>query len=189
MSSHFKKSCFVCAPLSQFKYYFDDFQLWLVEKAAFEKTCKIHYKLPAGGILVFLTGKQEVLRMVNKLKQKLEPRDKKCASKVCQAKGDVFEECAMRSDALDGFRDMDDEEVDGDLFQSEANDGDDFEGIEKDEDVMVQPGSQGDDKRPKNVKILPLYSMLSADEQAKVFAPVPDDTRLIVIATNIAESE
>jgi hypothetical protein len=33
-----------------------------------------------------------------------------------------------------------------------------------------------------------LYSMLSADEQAKVFVPVPEDTRLIVVATNIAET-
>lgn len=45
-----------------------------------------------------------------------------------------------------------------------------------------------DDKRPKKVGILPLYSMLSADKQAKVFAPVPEDTRLIVVATNIAET-
>ena len=33
-----------------------------------------------------------------------------------------------------------------------------------------------------------MYSMLSADEQAKVFVPVPEDTRLIVVATNIAET-
>jgi ATP-dependent RNA helicase DHX37/DHR1 len=41
---------------------------------------------------------------------------------------------------------------------------------------------------PSDVLILPLYSILSATEQAKVFNPAPENTRLIVIATNVAET-
>lgn len=161
------------------------------EKAALVKTCKIHRKLPPGGILVFLTGKQEVVRMVNKLRQKFELHDKrKIQINTHKAYDMEFKECTVNSDTLNGFRDMDDEEVDGDLFQRNESGVDDFEDVEEDDDVKTDPTSQEDnDKQPKKVRVLPLYSMLSPDEQAKVFAPVPEDTRLIIIATNIAESE
>lgn len=159
------------------------------EKAALNKACKIHRKLPPGGILVFLTGKQECVRMVNKLRQKLEPRDKKTKGSS-RHPPEVFKECEATNETLDGFRDMDDEEIDGDLFQKEENEVDDFDDAEQDDDIVAEPAAQeGNNKQPKKVKVLPLYSMLSADEQAKVFAPVPEDTRLIVIATNIAESK
>ena len=162
-----------------------------IEKVALDKTCKIHRKLPPGGILVFLTGKQEVVRMVNRLRQKLEPRaEKKKPSNIRQTDQATFTECTPTNEALDGFRDMDDEEVDGDLFQGEDVGVDDFDEAEQDDNVVADPLQEDDnDKRPRKVRVLPLYSMLSVDEQAKVFAPVPEDTRLIVIATNIAESE
>jgi ATP-dependent RNA helicase DHX37/DHR1 len=43
------------------------------ETVAFHKVCKIHRKLPKGGILVFLTGKQEIMRMVRRLRKALIP--------------------------------------------------------------------------------------------------------------------
>jgi ATP-dependent RNA helicase DHX37/DHR1 len=36
--------------------------------------------------------------------------------------------------------------------------------------------------------ILPLYSLLPTDKQMKVFAEPPAGTRLVVIATNVAET-
>ena len=52
-----------------------------------------------------------------------------------------------------------------------------------DEQENITPG-------PKKVRILPLYSQLSPDKQYRVFAQdaVDDDTRLIVLATNVAET-
>lgn len=38
-------------------------------KEAYRKTVKIHTKLPEGGILIFLTGQQEVLQLVKKLRK------------------------------------------------------------------------------------------------------------------------
>jgi ATP-dependent RNA helicase DHX37/DHR1 len=38
------------------------------------------------------------------------------------------------------------------------------------------------------VLVLPLYSMLPAAQQMRVFSPPPDGTRLIVVATNVAET-
>ena len=36
--------------------------------------------------------------------------------------------------------------------------------------------------------ILPLYSILPTEEQMKVFKPPPSDSRLVVVATNVAET-
>ncbi|KAL7542196.1 hypothetical protein ACHAXR_012458, partial [Thalassiosira sp. AJA248-18] len=172
------------------------------EKVALEKVTKIHRKLPPGGILVFLTGKQEIVRCVNRLRQKLEPtggkRKKHAVTERKQQQVEGADEDVNQSMAGGdgGFRDMDDDEVDGDLFQKmdeQEEEGDDYDNIENGEDMEIDLGiaansEDDDDKRPKKVRILPLYSMLSVDEQAKVFAPVPEDTRLIVVATNIAET-
>jgi hypothetical protein len=38
-------------------------------KMAYKKVIQIHRKLPDGGILVFLTGKREILQMTNKLRR------------------------------------------------------------------------------------------------------------------------
>jgi len=174
------------------------------EKKVMEKVCNIHHKLPRGGILVFLTGKQEIVRCVNRLKQRLGPR--KCNSRTKKSNdtrriddqlivgmNDVHH-TQLDTKNNDGYRDMDDDEVDGDLYQEEDGE-DDYDCLVDDDDdnpfdLSLAPGSNEDDnnKLPTKVQILPLYSMLSTDEQAKVFAPVSEDTRLIVIATNIAET-
>lgn len=47
---------------------------------AFKKCCKIHSELPAGGILVFLTGKKEIIEVTSRLKLAL--RSSKKAKKT-----------------------------------------------------------------------------------------------------------
>ena len=42
--------------------------------SAFKKVCQIHRRLPEGGILVFLTGKREILYMCRRLNQTLNKR-------------------------------------------------------------------------------------------------------------------
>jgi hypothetical protein len=42
--------------------------------------------------------------------------------------------------------------------------------------------------QPKRALVLPLYALMSAHQQRKVFAPPPGDARLIVVATNVAET-
>ncbi|EEC49743.1 predicted protein, partial [Phaeodactylum tricornutum CCAP 1055/1] len=92
------------------------------EEAAFRMISKIHKKLPQGGILVFLTGKQEIVRMVKRLRL---------------------------------------EYIVVSLFYS------------------LTLSSQA---RPSYSSLLP------AEEQAKIFATVPEGYRLIVVATNVAET-
>lgn len=166
-------------------------------EVAFRKICKVHRKLPQGGILVFLTGKQEIIRMVNRLRKALNPkRNGRMGSNStpCSGAADVV---PSRSDAAlaenDGQvpRDLDDDEFDGDLFQSDASDDyEDSDGNDSDIDDgtakdVLDPESDG---MPSQALVLPLYSLLSAEEQAKIFAPVPGGQRLIVVATNIAET-
>mmetsp|Transcript_9417 Transcript_9417/g.11903 ORF Transcript_9417/g.11903 Transcript_9417/m.11903 type:complete len:1448 (-) Transcript_9417:1876-6219(-) len=164
------------------------------ERIAFQKVCKIHRKLPPGGILVFLTGKQEIIRMNNRLRRALGPKTER-------------RETALSSDSLDveicpddetggfdsGLRDMDDDEADGDLYQRKDSDDALAEGDEENDGIdktalEAKEAGETEDNIPKKVMILPLYSLLSVTEQAKVFAPIDEDTRMIVVATNIAET-
>mmetsp|Transcript_35799 Transcript_35799/g.52484 ORF Transcript_35799/g.52484 Transcript_35799/m.52484 type:complete len:1193 (-) Transcript_35799:369-3947(-) len=171
----------------------DDYEL-----VALNKICKIHRKLPPGGILVFLTGKQEIIRMVNRLRKSLCPKTggkrkvERCKDSSVPLPDNG--EMDMVGDGSDGLRDMDDDEIDGDFFQKDNVD-DDYDDMSSGEDNEIDAKTEenenaGDssDEGPKNVLILPLYSMLSVEEQARVFAPVPEGHRLIIVATNIAET-
>lgn len=41
---------------------------------------------------------------------------------------------------------------------------------------------------PAPLAILPIYSQMPADLQAKIFQPTPDGRRKVIVATNIAET-
>ena len=160
------------------------------EDAVFRKTCKIHRQLPQGGILVFLTGKHEIIRMVNRLRRSLNKSDKNRESREMFHDQSVVDAAGNDLDSST-LRDMDDDEVDGDNFQTPEG-PDDFDDAEQDEtlasDVATTDNDDEDSPIPQKAVVLPLYSLLSTDEQAKVFAPVPEGYRLIVVATNIAET-
>jgi ATP-dependent RNA helicase DHX37/DHR1 len=164
---------------------------FLLEDVVFHKTCKIHRQLPPGGILVFLTGKQEIVRMVNRLRRALKDHDRNTfvdEVDVINRDNDIVSDDFV-------LRDMDDDEMDGDLWQVSRevqeqgdDENDDDSSIPKDRDMPLSDTTT--DTSPNLLKtiILPLYSLLSTQEQARVFAPVPNGYRLIVVATNIAET-
>ena len=175
-------------------------------EATFKKVCKIHRKLPNGGILVFLTGKAEIIRMVNRLRKALAARRSQDRRAIVDAdfttsaaKGEETGDAinVKNLDDAGALRDMDDDEVDGDLFVDGDRDdyedhlsdsADDDDDDENEETNKAANDEEEDSNRPTNVLVLPLYSLLSAQEQARVFKPVPEGTRLIVCATNIAET-
>lgn len=51
--------------------------------------------------------------------------------------------------------------------------------------AMPAPGQE---RTAGPVHMLPLYAMLPAEAQARVFQPVPEGHRLIIVATNVAET-
>lgn len=60
------------------------------------------------------------------------------------------------------------------------------EDIETTCEALAEKISRLDNPRP--LLILPIYSQLAADLQAKIFEPAPDGVRKVVVATNIAET-
>ena len=124
------------------------------EEETFKTVCKIHKNLPLGHILVFLTGRQEIQVMVERLRIELD--DKKQDNQQSKMNVDEEDEKSENSDKEEG--------------EGENNNF-----------------SENEDQRIP-VQILPLYSMLSPEEQSKVFEAPKEGHRLIVVSTNIAET-
>ncbi|KAG7167518.1 ATP-dependent RNA helicase kurz-like [Homarus americanus] len=182
---------------------------------AYKKACKIHRQLPEGGILIFLTGQQEVNTLVRKLratfpvhssskdemrkevsgfrKKKLEIKAKRKADKESPVKKIVLPEVKLEnfSSALPDDAEGDFAEDVADLEDRGAVDhGDsDLDLDEEEYDIIAGKkrfGEQGEPEQP--LWVLPLFSMLPPEKQQMVFRPPPEGTRLCVVATNVAET-
>jgi len=186
-------------------------------REALLKTIKIHTKLPEGGVLIFVTGQQEVKHLVKKLRG-LFPYVAKKHSETSKEDSEV----KQLPDKLDY---SDDEEMDRifnirkaikhqkkskkhlvsqmSLPKINLEDfqmpGDDTEADFNDDDLLDEEG-EGDEVDEKlnemmvgagssePLWVLPLYSLLPSHKQARVFEPPPEGTRLCVVATNVAET-
>ncbi|XP_061881581.1 probable ATP-dependent RNA helicase DHX37 [Entelurus aequoreus] len=164
---------------------------------AFHKTCKIHRMLPSGGILVFLTGQAEVHSFCRRLRNAFPFR-----------KGNTTtghdEEGADHSEAVKKFKKAKHKKtislprIDLDNYSAlpvDEGDEDREAGIAEDEDegsdldIGDDPGDTEEKADPSiPMYVLPLYSLLAPEQQAKVFRPPPPGTRLCVVATNVAET-
>ncbi|KAG6556004.1 hypothetical protein Mapa_001944 [Marchantia paleacea] len=232
--------------------------------AAYKKVCAIHRKLPAGGILVFLTGQREVEDLCKKLRKAFQPGRTKGARGAASDANDLKDvlegeavegntfgglnmdkiSVAMDEDSTVDGRRMSDEKEDGmsgdELFDnlSESGDESDLEVSDdehlREEDILeklrrklypteakveIGPAVSGpheqkdssslsfelkdlskeesepnlkskDDKtkEPGPLHVLPLYAMLPAAAQLKVFSDMPEGRRFVVVATNVAET-
>ncbi|KAL8894879.1 MAG: hypothetical protein Q9207_008378 [Kuettlingeria erythrocarpa] len=144
---------------------------------AFSKVSKGHKKLPPGGILVFLTGQNEITALIKRLKQAFVHS---CGSGGIGSKVQFgAAELPLEMDDLDIGDDGN-----GDRVQDEVWDEEDEVEDEDDRDFDI------DDPTPASsrIHILPLYSQLQTKDQLKVFEPPPEGARLIVLATNVAET-
>lgn len=135
---------------------------------AISKAIKIHEKLPKGGILIFLTGQNEISFAVNQLRKYSKEPTLKPAQVRLSAKETVMEE----------------ETVDFDLPEDET----DYDDDNSDEESEEEGFEEEYDGEETKLHVLPLYSLLPTQEQMKVFEKVPKGTRLCVVATNVAET-
>lgn len=168
--------------------------------AAFKKICKIHASLPEGGILVFVTGQQEVNLLTKKLRQlfcftggKKQPKFIENRNLEDELNYDnvvnKFKNVEADKSGKSGIRPIDDtdcdllevDDVDDDLKNSDDVDELEFTNIEH----ILQLTKTG---RIGKMWVVPLYSILPSKEQAKVFQKPPPNHRLCVVATNIAET-
>ncbi|MCJ1312021.1 putative ATP-dependent RNA helicase DHR1 [Agyrium rufum] len=141
----------------------------------FTKITRGHKKLPPGGILVFLTGQKEISALINRLKEALPTTSSSTESTVIKV---VFKGMTLEAEDLDIEQEQATEDTEADLkdtFEPTAADEDEFE-------------VEGESLRNLRAHILPLYSQLPTQEQLRVFEPPPEASRLIVLATNVAET-
>lgn len=59
---------------------------------------------------------------------------------------------------------------------------------EVDDDDVSLEGDEEKGSEVLDVQVMPLYSQLSPDQQKRVFGKVKEGCRLIVVATNVAET-
>jgi ATP-dependent RNA helicase DHX37/DHR1 len=145
------------------------------------KVVKGHRKLPHGGILVFLTGQSEIKSVREKLLQAL-PSTRSSSEVVNNHV--ASSETPVETEDLDfGHTDINDDLDEVSLIT----------GLEEDDESAWEEKGDAFDlgEMPSGalkVHILPLYSQLPTKEQLKVFGAPPDGSRLIILATNVAET-
>ncbi|KAF2710668.1 DEAH-box RNA helicase-like protein [Pleomassaria siparia CBS 279.74] len=150
---------------------------------AFQKVCRGHRKLPQGGMLVFLTGQNEIAHLAKKLKETF-ASSQGHEAKVGQVQISPAEAPLETEDIELGKKDSDYQDDDG-------SDSDDsvIMGVDNDEDdAEFEIGEEKAESSVLKVHVLPLYSQLPTNQQLRVFDPPPEGSRLIVLATNVAET-
>lgn len=148
---------------------------------AYKKISKGHRMLPPGGMLVFLTGKNEIIHILRRLKQAFPPTSSGQGStglpvQVLGSEAPVEVE-DLELGPLQSRSDKSDSNSDGSMGES-INIGEDENEFRLDDSV----------EQETPIHILPLYSLLPTSEQLRVFDPPPEGSRLVVLATNIAET-
>lgn len=167
-------------------------------KDAFNKTCKIHTTLPEGGILVFVTGQQEVNTLVRKLRKAFPVRRKNTSTNRnlettgsgSDSDDDRIEHGLKRALQIKRNQNkrrkrkilpqinLDDYSIPGD---NEYNSDEDLGNSESDDEEVIVHNSQP-------MWVLPLYALLPSHKQAEVFKDPPDGCRVCVVSTNVAET-
>ena len=147
---------------------------------AFRKVTKAHKKLPHGGILVFLTGRNEIKALLSRLQRALSSKTQVWASARVQT---AASEAPLETEDLEfGFDQQQNEEDGSDL---EIVTRDDEDGGEDDQEFDIEEAAPNS---TCGVHLLPLYSQLPTKEQLRVFDAPPLGTRLVILATNVAET-
>jgi ATP-dependent RNA helicase DHX37/DHR1 len=148
-----------------------------------KKISKIHQKLPPGGILVFLTGQEEIRDVCTKLRAQFPPRTmERSDERILEPRVKCLVK-QMDMEAEDVEIEQDNEYVEEEEFS------------ENDSNASVSDESEFEDLVDESLSleaeplhVLPLFSLLPVADQLKVFQPVPEGSRLCVVATNIAET-
>ncbi|KAH8387632.1 hypothetical protein KR093_008319 [Drosophila rubida] len=174
---------------------------------AYRKTLKIHSQLPEGGILVFVTGQQEVNQLVRKLRRtfpykptgqqvneikevKEQPAVeqqfelKRVMRNLRKSKKKFLAQISLPSINLDDYK-LPGDDTEADMHSDLEEERDEADEEEEDElldGLNEQPGT----KQP--LWVLPLYSLLSSEQQNRIFEPIPEGCRLCVVSTNVAET-
>ncbi|KAG0143200.1 hypothetical protein CROQUDRAFT_49156 [Cronartium quercuum f. sp. fusiforme G11] len=177
---------------------------------SFKKAAKIHSRLPKGGILIFLTGQIEIQNLCKKLENKFGKLAIEKRKKMKELSNLKFESkreknlAVKEDDKILNNSGLEIEVEDIELGKDEHELADDIDkGNEVEEDLEALDTDDEDDGFDDDdevegidliedsdipMYILPLYSLLPTEEQMKVFKDPPQDSRLVIVATNVAET-
>ncbi|KAF2137313.1 uncharacterized protein K452DRAFT_278730 [Aplosporella prunicola CBS 121167] len=151
----------------------------------FKKIKRGHRKLPAGGMLVFLTGQNEITTLAKRLKQAFP-----------NTQGADVKQPPVRISAADAPLEAEDLEIGDDTVNADdfddgsSDDESTIQGLDDDEEDKEFDIGEDDADAEKMLKVhvLPLYSQLPTKQQMRIFESPPEGSRLIVLATNVAET-
>ena len=150
---------------------------------AVKKVSKIHQKLPPGGILVFLTGQDDIRLLSNKLRERF-PYSTKIQNGDSK-EWNVRVKCSAKNMDLE----VEDLDIEQDTESKSL--------LNLEDDVVGSGGSDIGDEDEGDftpqltnypLHVLPLFSLLPVKDQLRVFQPPPEGSRVCVVATNIAET-
>ncbi|KAI4267141.1 MAG: hypothetical protein L6R38_008395, partial [Xanthoria sp. 2 TBL-2021] len=146
------------------------------QEEIFRKVSKGHKKLPPGGMLVFLTGQGEITSLAKRLREAF-----------VHSSGSRDEGGKVRIGANEAPLETEDLDIGdygyaGDRIQDDNSDSEDME--DDDQDFVIEESTAASSQ----IHVLPLYSQLQTKDQLRVFEPPPEGSRLIVLATNVAET-
>uniref|UniRef100_A0A7N8XR10 RNA helicase n=1 Tax=Mastacembelus armatus TaxID=205130 RepID=A0A7N8XR10_9TELE len=143
------------------------------------------------GILVFLTGQVEVHSLCRRLRKAFPFRKGNTTTADTSEAMRKFKKAKQKKTVslpridLDNYSALPVDEGDEDR---EAGIGDEEDGG-SDLDIGDDPADTEEKADPSiPLYVLPLYSLLAPEQQAKVFRPPPPGTRLCVVSTNVAET-
>lgn len=148
---------------------------------AYQKVSRGHKKLPPGGMLVFLTGQNEIATLAKKLRASFTSRQTALVSHPKVRIAAIEAPLEVEDVDLEGISSENDRN--GDYFDDSSDDSQDKEDREDKEFDVGEPAMT-----TSHVHVLPLYSQLQTQDQLRVFEPPPEGSRLIVLATNVAET-
>ncbi|PAA56030.1 hypothetical protein BOX15_Mlig012016g3, partial [Macrostomum lignano] len=174
-------------------------------KAAYAKVCRLHTSLPPGGVLVFVTGAQEVVTLCSWLRRAF--RKSKSTTTTSSSTSEAEAEDRRLDICLDNYSAVPADEdaelheapIDAELRRDgrlQADDDDDDGNVEVDADVegFRLTDEIGDEPTKRQVgssgpvHVVGLYSLMPPERQAAAFREPPNGHRMIVVATNVAET-
>ena len=145
----------------------------------FRKTCKIHQKLPDGGILIFMTGQLEIEMLCAKLRKEFPLKRPSQVDNNKNNKDEQEEEEEIEVVNVKGEKKKEIIEDNGEDSEEELEIQGDPKEIAEEEQAPAEL---------MGMLVLPLYSMLSTSKQMRVFSSPPEGNRLVIVATNVAET-
>ncbi|CAI5756793.1 unnamed protein product [Candida verbasci] len=145
---------------------------------AFNKACKVHKKLPDGGILVFLTGQTEINTLVKRLRDEF-PFKK---SKKQEIIYDKDTEVKLSENVQHEVEDVEF------IIENDETNYDDYDNVSDSEEEGFEEAENKKEDKIGPLYVLPLYSLLPTNQQMKVFEKPPNNSRLCIISTNVAET-